>query len=194
MRAALAVFGRDGYADASLDEIARVAGVAKPTIYSHFGDKAGLFTEVVADASARSNARVSDVIDSIDVRPEDLRAELERLGDALVGCLLEEDGVAVMRLQLAERHRFPELLDGIRNGNRDRTIDRLAGKLARMSATGLLRIPDPDRAARHLMALVGDDLIIRSGFGAVQLDRDTVEGPVRAGVETFLDAFGPAPA
>lgn len=192
MRAALMIFGRDGYADASVEEIAREAGVAKPTIYTHFGDKAGLFTEVIADASARSNARVNDVIDSIDVHPEDLEGELERLGNALVGCLLNDDGVAIMRLQLAERHRFPELLDEIRNSNRDRTIDRLAGKLAQMGATGKLRVINPDRAARHLMALVGDDLIIRSGFGSIRLDPETVREPVRAGVETFLEAFGPA--
>ena len=192
VRAALMVFGRDGYADASVEEIAREAGVAKPTIYTHFGDKAGLFTEVIADASARSNARVNDVIDSIDVHPDDLEGELERLGNALVGCLLNDDGVAVMRLQLAERHRFPELLDEIRNSNRDRTIDRLAGKLAQMGATGKLRVINPDRAARHLMALVGDDLIIRSGFGSIRLDPETVREPVRAGVETFLEAFGPA--
>ncbi|AJT41072.1 TetR/AcrR family transcriptional regulator [Psychromicrobium lacuslunae] len=190
VRAALRVFGRDGYADASVDEIAKEAGVAKPTIYTHFGDKAGLFTEVIADASHRSNTRVNDVIDSIDVRPKNLSSELERLGNALVGCLLDDDGVAVMRLQLAERHRFPELLDEIRNSNRDRTIDRLAGKLAQMAAIGLLRLADPDRAARHLMALVGDDLIIRSGFGSVRLDPETVIAPVRAGVETFLEAFG----
>ncbi|KAB1652098.1 TetR/AcrR family transcriptional regulator [Pseudoclavibacter chungangensis] len=188
--AALTVFGREGYADASVDEIARTAGAAKPTVYNHFGDKATLFSEAIAAASAQSNARVGDVIDSIDVRPDDLRAELERIGGALVGCLLDEDGVAVMRLQLAERQRFPELLDDIRDTNRERTIDRLAGKLAQIAAVGLLRIDDPDRAARHLMALVSDDLLIRSGFGAVRMrPEDTVE-PVRSGVTTFLDAFG----
>ncbi len=190
LQAGLTVFGRDGYADASLDEIAREAGVAKPTIYSHFRDKADLFAEVVARGAERSNARISDVIDSVDVRPDDLRAELERVGQALVGCLLDDEGVAVMRLQLAERHRFPQLLDGIRDANRERTIDRLAGKLAQMSATGLLRTREPDRAARHLMALVSDDLLIRSGFGATRLDPDDTVGPVAAGVTTFLDAFG----
>jgi len=190
LRAALTVFGRDGFADANVDEIAKEAGVAKPTVYNYFGDKATLFAEVIAWASVRANAGVSDVIDSIDVRPDDLRGELERLGGALVECLLKDDGVAVMRLQLAERHRFPELLDGIRNTNRERTIDRLAGKLAQMTAAGLLRANEPDRAARHLMALVSDDLLIRSGFGAVRLNREETVEPVRAGVATFLDAFG----
>ena len=52
--AALEVFSRDGYDGGNIDEIARVAGVAKPTVYSHFGDKAALFEETL-----RRGARTS---------------------------------------------------------------------------------------------------------------------------------------
>lgn len=188
--AALEVFHRDGFADATVDEIARTAGVAKPTVYNHFGDKAGLFAETIRWGAARSNDRLGGVIDSIDVRPADLRAELQRVGAALVGCLTDDEGVAVMSLLLAERPRFGELLDGIRTTNRERTVDRLAGKLAQLAAAGRLRVTDPNLAARHLMALVGDDLLASSGFGAVRLAAGDVDGPVNAGVDTFLAAFG----
>jgi len=52
-----------------------------------------------------------------------------------------------------------------------------------------LRLTDPDVAARHLMALVSDDLLARSGFGAVRLRPGDVAAPVGAGVDTFLAAF-----
>lgn len=39
------------------------------------------------------------------------------------------------------------------------------------------------------MALVSDDLLARSGFGAVRLQPDDVVTPVRAGIDTFLAAF-----
>jgi AcrR family transcriptional regulator len=190
--AALAVVHRDGYADANVDEIARTAGVAKPTIYNHFGDKANLFVETIRRGAARSNERISGVIDSIDVHPDDLRTELQRVGAALVGCLTDTEGVAVMHLQLAERPRFGELLDELRTTNRERTIDRLAGKLAQLSAAGRLRPSNPNLAARHLMALVSDDLLARSGFGAIRLRADEVAAPVSAGIDTFLAAFGTA--
>lgn len=189
--AALEVFGRDGYADATVDDIARTAGVAKPTVYNHFDDKAALFVETIVRGAARSNERITEVIDSIDVHPADLRSELERLGTGLIGCLMDDEGVAVMRLQLAERSRFPDLLDGIRVTNRERTVDRLAGKLAQLATAGLLRTEDPQRAARHLMALVTDDLLALSSFGAVRLDPSDTAAPVNAGIETFLAAFGP---
>src|SRR6201996_6214699 len=36
-------FARDGYHDASMDEIARAAGISKPMLYNYFGSKEGLY-------------------------------------------------------------------------------------------------------------------------------------------------------
>ena len=41
------VFLRDGFEGASVDEIAKVSGVSKATLYSYFSDKRRLFQEVV---------------------------------------------------------------------------------------------------------------------------------------------------
>ena len=41
------VFAERGYEAASLEEIAERAGVSRPILYSHFGDKQGLFEAVV---------------------------------------------------------------------------------------------------------------------------------------------------
>jgi AcrR family transcriptional regulator len=45
--AAAIIFSRSGYHRASMDEIARTAGVAKGTLYYNFPSKAGLFKAVV---------------------------------------------------------------------------------------------------------------------------------------------------
>lgn len=190
LAAALQVFGRDGFTDGNVDEIARVAGVAKPTIYKRFGDKQGLFSAAVLRGSALANDRVLDVINSVDLRPADLRAELERLGQALVGCVSHDEGSALMRLQFGERGRFPELLDDIREGNRARTIDALAGKLAQLATAGYLSLRDAPRAARQFISLVTDDAVSVSGFGARVLTHAELDEPVSAGVDTFLAAFG----
>jgi len=191
--AALHVFGRDGFSDGNLDDVARLAGVAKPTVYNHFGDKQSLFAATVARASAQANERVLGVVGSLDLHPLDLRHELERLGRALVGCVSSEDGAALMRLMFGERSRFPELLDGIRNGNRAATVDALAGRLAQLATAGYLTLGDAQRAARQFMSLVTDDALSDSGFGGRTLGADELEETVRAGVDTFLAAFGAAP-
>lgn len=189
--AALQVFAHDGFADASVEEIARRAGVAKPTVYNHFGDKRTLFLEVITEYARRSGERVSEIVDSIDVRTEDLRAELERLGASISGCVTDTEGAAVIRLQFAESPRFGDAVDSIRDAGRDRTMDRLAGKFAQLAATGRLRADDPARAARHFMALVQDEVLVRSAYGARPLDPADAVEPVNAGVDTFLAAFGP---
>lgn len=188
--AALQVFGRDGFTDGKVDDIARLAGVAKPTIYNRFGDKQALFTAAVRRGSASANDRVLEVINSLDLHPADLRAELEQLGQALVGCVSHDEGSALMRLQFGERARFPELLDGIRETNRARTVDALAGKLAQLSTAGYLTLRDAPRAARQFMSLVTDDALSASGFGGRTLTHAELDEPVRDGVDTFLAAFG----
>jgi len=46
MEAAAGLFLRHGFRKASMDEIARAAGVSKPTLYAHFADKDALFAAV----------------------------------------------------------------------------------------------------------------------------------------------------
>ncbi|WP_242395337.1 TetR/AcrR family transcriptional regulator [Anaeromyxobacter oryzisoli] len=48
LRAATAVFADDGYAGARVDAIARRARVNKRMIYAYFGDKQGIYREVLA--------------------------------------------------------------------------------------------------------------------------------------------------
>lgn len=188
LAAALEVFGREGFADGTVEEIARQAGVAKPTVYNRFGDKQTLFVEALNHGIVRSGTRNLEAIDSIDLMPSDLRSELERLGHELVGCITHDEGAAVIRLQLTERPRFPEIING--DINRTRSVDALAGKLAQLATTGRLRITDPQRAARQFIALVTEDALGRSNFGARVLTAEDLDQPIRDGVDTFLAAFG----
>jgi TetR/AcrR family transcriptional regulator len=50
LRAAVNIFDRKGYAAASVREIAESAGVAKPALYYHFGNKEGLLVAILKTA------------------------------------------------------------------------------------------------------------------------------------------------
>lgn len=186
--AALAVFGRDGFAAANVDEIARHAGVAKPTLYNRFGDKRHLFTEAMRFGMTTANERVLNAIFEFDLSPTDLRASLKRLGLALVRCVTTDEGAAVIRLQIAEHGQFPEI-DGLHH--RERHLEALAGKLAQLMGQGVLRFSDPQMAARHFFALATTEPLIQSGHGSRTLPTDDAERLVEAGVDTFLAAFRP---
>jgi TetR/AcrR family transcriptional repressor of mexJK operon len=187
LAAALEVFGRDGFATANVDEIARRAAVAKPTIYNRFGDKRRLFVEAMRLGMTRANDRVLEAIAALDARPADLGAALQHLGLALAHCVTTEDGAAVVRLQIAEQAHFPEI-DGM--NLRERHLDALAGKLAQLMALGYLGASDPQIAARQFFALVTSEPLARSGYGTRPLRTADVKAFVASGVDTFLAAFG----
>ena len=66
--AALAVFSQRGYHSASIDDIAREAGVSKALIYEHFASKQELYADLIA---------------------RNVRELTQRIGGALVGVELE---------------------------------------------------------------------------------------------------------
>src|SRR3546814_12338908 len=51
--AARRLFTSQGFDGTSMDQIAAGAGVSKPTVYSHYGDKETLFAAVVRRSEAR---------------------------------------------------------------------------------------------------------------------------------------------
>ena len=56
--AALEIFGIGGYAEASMAEIARTAGITKPVVYQHFPSKRALFLEVLGECGERLEAAI----------------------------------------------------------------------------------------------------------------------------------------
>ncbi|KUL23663.1 TetR/AcrR family transcriptional regulator [Streptomyces regalis] len=190
LEAALRVFARVGYTQASLDMIATEAGVAKPTIYNHLGSKENLFRHVMTETAARSNAKTLEVLESFPNDPGELRPGLEDVAHKLVDCYCDEQSEAVRRLLYAEAVRFPDLFDAVRASGPNQFTDALAGRLARLANAGHLRINDPERAANQFIALVYDELPEMSALGTRPLDPEQVGQVVTAGVDTFLRAFG----
>ncbi|KPP93176.1 MAG: TetR family transcriptional regulator [Rhodobacteraceae bacterium HLUCCA08] len=99
------VFMAAGFDGASVDEIARAAGVSKATLYSYFPDKRLLFAEVAKHECMRQAEMSMDEIDM--TGPPD--AVLREAGRRLVGFLTSEFGRQVVSLCAAESGRFPEL-------------------------------------------------------------------------------------
>jgi AcrR family transcriptional regulator len=80
---AIAEFAANGYAGASMVEIARRAGISKPLIYQYFGSKDGLFLACLHSVSSalldRLRTAELEVDDSVASRIYPLRAIFEAL-------------------------------------------------------------------------------------------------------------------
>jgi AcrR family transcriptional regulator len=109
--AASTVFARQGYAQAGVDEIAALAGVAKATVYTHFQDKENLLRQAVTADADRALAANLAVVDRITVEDGDLRPMLDDVARRLLQCYCDERSQALRRLLAAEINHFPELLD-----------------------------------------------------------------------------------
>src|SRR5690349_19590325 len=106
--AAEAIFLRDGFAAANMDEIARQAGVSKQTIYAHFGTKRDLFVEIITralDEMGRGGLELApDEFSEDDL--DDLFADY---GERRLTTMLDSRVLQLQRLVTGECARFPEL-------------------------------------------------------------------------------------
>ena len=144
LEAATRVFLRDGNAQASVADIARAAGVAKPTLYAHFGSKENLLLTVLRNAFDRVGAANFAALDALPDRPEDLEAALLEFAQKLVRNLYHDpDTLRLRRFLRMENAINPEVSTAAREHDRpqrDRLADALAGRLARLAYAGYLTL------------------------------------------------------
>ncbi|GAA4969483.1 TetR/AcrR family transcriptional regulator [Yinghuangia aomiensis] len=187
--AALVVFAREGYDRAGVDVIAAEAGVAKPTVYNHFGGKETLFREMVLSSAIRSRESSLAAIDALPVAPADLTAELLGLAHRLAVCFRDPRAWVLQRVLVTESAHFPDLLKEVVGDGTSRITEALAGRLALLGAAGRLDMPDPVRAAAHFFALTTGEVLTRSLNGARPTEAAELDAILAAGVDTFLRAF-----
>lgn len=146
------LFTHGGFGSTSIEDIARAAGVTRPILYNHFGDRDGILVACVARARRELEQRLSQ--------------ELERLGsDADKGELFEAGGDVFFAMLEAKPERWmllfsnttalsgdvAERLTALRFG----TIEHIAQLVRRVA-------PDADagrlQAAAHAIAGVAEQL------------------------------------
>ncbi|MGX2994405.1 TetR/AcrR family transcriptional regulator [Streptomyces sp. JNUCC 64] len=195
--AAFTVFARRGYAGACVKEIAEVAGVAKPTVYSHLTDKENLFRhamETAAEAVAEENLAV---LERLRDPGEDLAAALDEVAQRLSRICRSERSLALRRLTHAQVGEFPELVTAVHARTAVRIAETLADRLARLSLAGRLAPGDPSHAAEQLLSLLTGPLELRSRLGTRRVTAAESREIATRAVRVFLAAHGtgerPAP-
>jgi AcrR family transcriptional regulator len=189
--AAASVFAREGYAQAGVDVIAVEAGVAKATVYSHFGDKQRLLRETLAAEADRAAEANLAVVERLLTVGEDLPRALEEVAGQLLECFLDGHSRALWRLVTAEVVQFPDLADVFLGRAASRVNQALADRLLALAVAGRLRVEDPALAAEQFGSLLTGGLEARTRFGTRDLPAAERAEIARAAVDTFLRAFAP---
>jgi AcrR family transcriptional regulator len=177
--AARSLFGRKGYAQTSVEEIADAARVTKGAVYHHFAGKEALFAAVYSEVEAEAQARTADAVDpggsAVDQIVTGVNAYLDVALDPEIQRITLVDGPVVLGLE-------PE-------GPADQQPGYLALRLALTTAIAQGQIADLDPGVlAHLIAgisLLGGLLIARSG------DPDGTRAALGPALDAMLRGLAP---
>ena len=142
---ALQVFSTQGYAAASMDRIAAAAGVSKPTLYSYFKDKPGLFIALIKQTTQIADRTLQGMQSGpvAQMPPDQALRSLAKT--ALEQFSTNPQLPTMMRLIIGESERFPELAKTFVQEVQKPLLGRLQAYFA---SHPQLNLRDPEVAAR----------------------------------------------
>lgn len=180
------IFMSDGFEGASVDDIARAAGVSKATLYSYFPDKRFLFMEVAKSECIRQAEAAVETIDmSLPVG-----TVLTEAAWQMVNFFTSNLGQRVFRLCVAESDRFPELGREFYESGPALVRDRLIAFMKVGISRNELEIDDLPLAADQFSELCKADLFPRLIFSIDTSFDDTQKKRIVVGaVDTFLARY-----
>jgi AcrR family transcriptional regulator len=164
-------FGERGFAETSVEQLAREARVTTGALYHHFPTKTALFEAVFeavhADLLAASAAAAVDATDEIDVLVRGFEAFLDAVLEPDVQRIVITDAPAVLGLA-----RFVELDERVAFG-------AIVAALRGAVVAGRIEVDDPETLARLLLgALTRGAMLIASSEDPVAT-RDAVAASIR---------------
>jgi len=181
-----AVFLALGFDAASMNDIARAAGVSKGTLYVYFNSKEALFEAIVeqeCDAQA-------EAIFELDPSDRDVEGVLGRLGVAFVKFLCQPEKASAIRTVTAIAHRMPDLGRKFYERGPARGIAQLADYLTAQVKAGGLAIEDCELAAAQFIETCHATLFKPVLFNfAPAPSPERIERVVRNAVKVFLAAY-----
>jgi AcrR family transcriptional regulator len=165
------LFGQHGFADTSVEEIARQARVTTGALYHHFPTKAALFEavfeQVHRDIMAASGAAAAAAPDEVEFLARAFEVFLDAILEPAAQRILITDAPAVLGLarftDLDERFAFAAIADRLRAA-RD---------------AGRLRADDPDTLARLFLGALTRGSMLIAGSDQPKATRDEVARAVR---------------
>ncbi len=150
LTAAASVFLQEGYTDASMETIARTAGVAKQTVYAHFQNKNALFTTMLRTMCERVVNR--EALE--EVMTMEPRQGLATFGRVFLGGILSAHAVAVFRVAVTESRRSPELGRMFYDAGPALVKQLLYRYLERLSGQGALEFDDVPLAGDMFLGML----------------------------------------
>jgi len=187
--AATELFLRHGYLGTSMDQIAALAAVSKPTVYKHFPDKEQLFTEIVLGALDRAGDPFRAELAAL-AETDQIEQDLRQIAARYLATVMQPVVLQLRRLVIGASHQLPGLARAYYDSAPEQTIQALAASFARLATRGLLNADNPDVAASHFAFLVLGRALDKSLFcGDQPFSAGELAAQADTGVAVFLAAY-----
>jgi TetR/AcrR family transcriptional repressor of mexJK operon len=185
--AATELFLDCGYAAASMDAIARRAGVSKQTIYHHFGCKDGLFGAII---NQRCEQLLSPFL-TLETKRQGIEAALTSLARQFLDLLLNPTSLALYRALIAEAYRDPELGRISYAAGPLVAVRTLTEYIEEQAEAGRLEVADPRIAAEQFFGMLTGHLQLRALLGVEDRPAPYSTEPFIANaIHAFMSAYG----
>ena len=184
------IFMSVGFDAASMNDIARAAGVSKGTLYAYFDSKVALFEALIREEHANQPER--NMLFPAD-EPDPAKA-LAIYGRQLVAHVTPTEALTQARVVAFAAAKFPRLGQAFYEAGPLFGVLKLKERLDAFVAAGSLDIPDTTLAARQFIDMCMGDFIKRLLFMVVtSLTQEEIDLTVDSAVDVFLKAYGATP-
>lgn len=185
LHAATRLFLERGFSGTSMEAVAEAAGVAKLTVYAHFGGKDQLFQEMVRQRCDAYNR--PERFDAYAGQPPE--KALLQIGIHFLELLLSFEALGLYRVMVGEAPRQPKMARLFFEAGPERLTKRVASYLRGAAERGELSLRDAERDADHFLALVKGKLHFAATLNLLgRPRRDVLHRHVADCVALFLRA------
>jgi AcrR family transcriptional regulator len=182
-----------GYDATSLDAVAEAARVSKPTVYARYGDKRGLFAEVLRREIERWLAPLARAAEVQLTRPSDVSVEqrLVEVGREMLMFTCGPDAVAFSRMMTSQAINFPDIARLGKEEGWLKAVSTTARFFDHLVAQGVMDIEDSGVAAEVFLDVVVGHTHRMATFGT-PLEMKSAEKRMKSAIRLFLaGALGP---
>jgi AcrR family transcriptional regulator len=179
-----------GFDGASMNEIARSAGVSKGTLYVYFADKNRLF-EAIVEEEALERGQLSFNFDPA----RDVVTTLRQFGQTFIGSQCRPGGGSSIRTVMAIAERMPEVGRRFYENVLEKTNNRLADYLRTHVGPNDLAIDDCQLAASQFTMMCQASLFLPFIFQAAPApSAQRIAEVVESATQMFLAMYRAKPA
>ena len=188
LKVALSVLAERGYRGASMREIAVRSQASKETLYAWFGNKRGLFEELVRWQAERVHAVIAP---NLERDGDDPAVVLRGFALEMQRLLLGERAVVINRAAISEATSDPTFARILAAQGRNSVVPKLEHYLEGQRKRGRLEFESAGRAIDTIIGLAIGDQQVRRLLGVLPMpEPEQMEARAERAVRSFLTLFG----